>query len=57
MTTEKTEFESRISFYTIKQRGKIIHQANIFWKGQAYETIKATKEKCIAELKRQAGAE
>ena len=48
----KTEFESRISFNNIKLRvGKKAVEAHVYWNNQHHETIKATKELCIADLK------
>jgi hypothetical protein len=53
----ETEFESRISFNKIKLRARkqAVYQAAIYWNVELYETIKATKDLCIEELKRKAG--
>jgi hypothetical protein len=52
----KTEFESRIEFHPIKLNRKRCYEATVFWGGKLYETIKYTKELCIADLKRKADA-
>lgn len=52
----KSEFESRISFSSYKDRfGRKLITANVYWNGKSYETIKATKELCIADLERKVG--
>lgn len=52
----KSEFESRISFQKIKlhARKQLVYMAAIYWNGELHETIKATKELCIEDLKRKA---
>lgn len=49
----KTEFESRIEFHKIKLHSykKPVYEATVYWNGQLHETIKATKEACIEDLK------
>lgn len=49
----KTEFESRIEFRKTKLRSRKepVFEATVYWSGQLHETIKTTKEKCIADLK------
>lgn len=49
----KTEFESRVSFHTVKICGKKCYEASVYWKGALYTTVKYTKELCVAELKHQ----
>lgn len=52
----KTEFESRIEFRMVKlnYRNRKAYEATVFWNGQLYETIKATKKACIEDLKQKA---
>lgn len=52
----KTEFESRIEFHRIKLRSykKPVFEATVYWNGQLHETIKASKEACIEDLKQKA---
>lgn len=54
----KTEFESRISFRRVKLHSvkKPVYEATVFWHGQLYETIKATRELCVSDLMAKAGA-
>lgn len=57
MVNKKTEFESRIEYRTVKLHSikKNVFEANVFWDGKLYQTMKATKERCAEELKRLAG--
>lgn len=54
----KSLFESRVSFNPVTKRfGRKVYktvEASIYWNGALYETIKATKELCIADLMRKA---
>lgn len=52
--TEKSEFESRIEFHSIKLAGRKCFESTVFWGGQLYESLKLTKELCISDLKRKA---
>lgn len=49
----KTEFESRIEFRKtrLRSRKEPAFEATVYWNGQLHETIKATKEACVKDLK------
>lgn len=52
----KSEFESRISFSSYKDRfGRKLITANVYWNNKTYESIKVTRDLCIADLKIKAG--